>query len=340
MNEAPKKIVLAAGLFPPVTGGHSKYAEAIDRELVSRGIESVVIAYSELPTRLPPGIKHLVYFFKVFRASRGADFIIAFDTWSTGLPSVIVGLLTGKKVGIRIGGDYLWESYIERGGTFIKLSEFYKSARKKTFKERIIFWGTKWLLKHSISIFNSEWLSTIWQKAYGLDTKRVAYVENVFPDKKTPMSASKRVFLAAGRGSRLKNIPMLERIFDSLRRSYPDITLDTQSLPFAENQERMKTCYAVLVPSVSEVNPNTIIEAISFGKPFVCTSDTGLNAKVKAIGLHVDSLDEQAFRMAIETLLDEKQYTLERERIGAFSYVRTWADVTNDIISVFQVENA
>jgi glycosyltransferase involved in cell wall biosynthesis len=285
---------------------------------------------------LPPGIKQLVYFAKVFRAARGADFILAFDTWSTGLPSVVVGLLTGTKVGIRIGGDYLWESYIERGGPFVKLSEFYTTSRKKTLKERIIFLGTKWLLKRAIPIFNSEWLSKIWQSAYLLNVSKVSFVENVFPEKSISASATTRTFVAAGRGSRLKNIPMVERIFDSLKRIYPDIELDTRALPFKEHQERVKTCYAVLVPSVSEVNPNTIIEAISCGKPFVCTSDTGLNSKVKAIGLHVDSLDEQVFRMAIETLLDPKQYTLERERIEAFSYKRTWMDVTNDILLVFQ----
>ena len=103
------KVILAAGLFPPVTGGHSKYADAIDKELMSRGIESVVVAYSALSPKFPSIIKHLVYFFKILRASKNADFILAFDTWSTGLPSVLVGLLTKKKVGIRIGGDYLWE---------------------------------------------------------------------------------------------------------------------------------------------------------------------------------------------------------------------------------------
>lgn len=336
MSENPKKVVLAAGVFPPAMGGHAKYVEAIDRELVSRGIESVVIAYSELPTRIPPGIKHLVYFIKVFRASYNADFILAFDTWSTGLPSVVAGLLRGVKVGIRIGGDYLWESFIERGGPLVKLSEFYTTSRKKTLKERIIFVGTKWLLKRSIPMFNSEWLSHIWLSAYGLETSKISFVENVFPEKNESIPAASRTFVAAGRGTRLKNIPMVERIFDSLKRSYPDIELDTRWVPFKENQERIKNCYAVLVPSVSEVNPNTVIEAVSFGKPFVCTSDTGLNSKVKAIGLHVDSLDEQAFRMAVETLLDEKQYTLERERVEAFTYTRTWKDVTNDILSMFQ----
>jgi glycosyltransferase involved in cell wall biosynthesis len=335
MHHMPTKIVLATGLFPPAVGGHSKYAKALHEQFSSRGIESVVVAYSSLLS-LPPGARHLVYFFKVLTASRGADAILAFDTWSTGFPAVIAGLLTRTPVGIRIGGDFLWESYIERGGAFLKLEDFYTTPREKTLKERIIFAGTKWLIHRSIPIFNSEWLAHIWERAYGLERGVWAYVENVFPEKKTATSYTARNFIGAGRGTRLKNIPMLERIFESLKGEYPDVTLDTRQLAFEEHQERLKNCYAVLLPSVSDVNPNTIIEGIIVGKPFICTTATGLSPVVRGVGMYRDPLDEEAWRQAIVELLDGTRYAEEQARIEALSYTRTWEDVTNDILSVFQ----
>jgi glycosyltransferase involved in cell wall biosynthesis len=78
--------------------------------------------------------------------------------------------------------------------------------------------------------------------------------------------------------------------------------------------------------------PNVIIEAITLGKPFVCSLDTGLNRAAKAVGLHVDSGDETAFRLALEYLLDPAVYSREVDTLKAFSYVRTWDDVTNDIV--------
>jgi glycosyltransferase involved in cell wall biosynthesis len=84
------------------------------------------------------------------------------------------------------------------------------------------------------------------------------------------------------------------------------------------------------------VNPNTIIEALSAGKPFICTTGTGLNTKVREVGIYLDPLDEMAWRDGIVSLLDTERYENEKKKLDAFSYVRTWDDVTNDILSVFQ----
>ena len=334
MGHMPKKIVLATGLFPPAVGGHSKYAQALHEQFISRGITSTVVAYSELLS-LPPGIRHLVYFFRVLMAARGADAILAFDTWSTGLPAVTAGLVTRTPVGIRIGGDFLWEAYIERRGDFLKLEDFYTTERHATLKEKCVYRGTKWLLRHAIPMFNSEWLAHIWEHAYGLTSGQWAYVENVFPTKKEPTAFTSRTFIGAGRGTRLKNIPMLERIFASLKDTYPDVTLDTRQLSFEEHQERLRNCYAVLLPSVSDVNPNTIIEGVVVGKPFICTTATGLSSAVRSVGMYRDPLDEAAWKAAIIELLDTARYEEEQRKIVALSYTRTWEDVTNDILSVF-----
>ena len=69
--------------------------------------------------------------------------------------------------------------------------------------------------------------------------------------------------------------------------------------------EEIKKCYAVVLPSFSEDSPNFILEAISFGKPFILTKDNGYYEKLEDIGLFIDPFNTDDIKNKI-LFLSEK----------------------------------
>ncbi|MDZ4225896.1 MAG: glycosyltransferase family 4 protein [Patescibacteria group bacterium] len=327
------KLLIATGLYPPQLGGHAKYAKEIHDCLTARGHEVPVVVFGEVK-HLPALVRHVVYLWRLFRHSRGCDAVLAFDTWSVGVPALIAARLRHLPLVVRVGGDFLWEQYVERSSDLVPLPEFYASPRALSLKERIIYRGTRSLTKRAAKLlFNSAWQRDIWVSAYHVPLSKTAIVENEYPGLVSAERASGRVFVAAGRAIRLKNIPVLEEAFARVKAKHPDIELDLRALPPEEHRQRLRGCYAVVEASVSTMNPNVIWEALSFGKPFICTTNTGIKDRLGDLGVFVDTTDRQALQKALEELLDEKTYTHYVEKIRAFPYTHTWEQITDEILA-------
>ncbi len=326
-------ILIATGIFPPQIGGPAKYAQKLYEELGRRG-KVGLCAWSGLERLMPWGIRHAVYFLRLLPKAARADTILALDTWSTGFPALLAAKLLRRKLLVRIGGDFVWEAYIERTGDMVKLSEFYKQPRKLSLKERLIQRATITLLRHAdVLMFNTAWQMRIWQEAFNYKTP-ARVLENEYPPKKpeSKFPLGKKIFVAAGRGIRYKNIPAFAEAFTGAAQGRAE--LDTRSLPPQEHAARNASAYAYAVPSVSEVNSNNIIEALSYNKPFIAPLDCGMYERLRGLGVFVDTLDRHALRNAVEELLDPQTYQEYVERIKAFSYVRSWSDIADEILSV------
>lgn len=330
------KILIATGIYPPQIGGPAKYAERLYAELGKRG-RVYLCAWSKLERALPWGIRHAAYFLRLLPKALQADAVLALDTWSVGFPSLVAAKLLHKKLLVRIGGDFVWEAYIERTGDMVKLSEFYTKPRMLTTKERFIQWATNKLLQHAdVLLFNTAWQLRIWQKAFGFSTP-ARVLENEYPPKRPTDSrhdspAGTKVFVAAGRGIRYKNIPAFTEAFARATEGRVDVELDTRGLSPQEHAARVANAYAIAVPSVSEINSNSIIEALSYNKPFISPIDSGFRDRLKGLGVFVDTLDQAALERAVTELLDEGIYRSYVERIRHFSYTHTWEQIADEIL--------
>ncbi len=325
-------ILIAAGIYPPQIGGPAKYAQKLHEELGRRGPVELC-AWSGFERALPWGIRHIVYFLRLLPKAMRADAILALDTWSTGFPALVAAKLLHRRLLVRIGGDFVWEAYIERTGKVVKLSEFYAHPRELSVKERAIQRATKVLLNGAdVLLFNTAWQMHIWQEAFKFSTT-ARVLENEYPPKKptTDSPLGTKIFVAAGRGIRYKNIPAFAEAFAKVAQGRAE--LDTRALPPQEHAARNAAAYAYAVPSVSEVNSNNIIEALSYNKPFIAPLDCGMRERLQGLGVFVDTLDAAAMQRAVEELLDEHAYQAYVERIKAFSYVRTWEDITDEILA-------
>lgn len=331
------KIIIASGIYPPQVGGPAQYAKNLAAEFKSAGHRVKVLSFEELEYKLPTGLRHLWFFCRVLFALPGIDFIIALDTFSAGLPALLAAKISRKKFLVRTGGDFLWESYTERSGHLLTLKEFNERLPKLNLKERIIFSLTKWFLaKSDAVIFSTEWQRDIFMRSYGFDLKKSFIIENFYGPKLPEREFEEKNFLCAGRPLKLKNILMLQEAFGLAKRTTPKLRLElVNGMKFEELLEKIKSCYALITPSLSEVSPNFILDGIRFGKPFILTRETGFFEKLKDIGLFVDPKSTEDLRDKILFLADDSNYARQKEMVVKFNFVHTWSQIAEEFIQIY-----
>lgn len=326
------RIIIATPLYPPQNGVLALYAEGIARALEGKNNDVQVISGDSWRS-MPPGIRHLVYFVKVFSALRDASFVLALDTWSTGFPAYCAARLRGVPFSVRIGGDPVWESYVARTDESVRLSDFY-AEQKLSLKERCMFRLIRMLVVGAECVFfNTRFQMDLWQPIYGFDVSKARLLENYYPlREQLNESSRKQILVSAARVTRFKNMALLERAFTQIAKKHPDVVLDTRVVSHEEQLTRLQSAYAVIIPSVSEVGSNTAIEAVSVGTPFIMTDDTGTKERLGECGMFVDTRSEDAVAQAIERMLDPVVYKTYAENAQAFSFVHTWGDMADEIL--------
>jgi glycosyltransferase involved in cell wall biosynthesis len=330
------KILISTGIFPPALGGPAEYARNLQISLKNLGLEVEIKTYG-FERKLPTGVRHLFYFFKILPSVLRADYIIALDTFSVGLLTVLVARMLGKKVVIRTGGDFLWESYVERTGQEVLLRNFYKECQGCfNLKEQIIFKLTAWTLAHaSAVVWSTLWQRDIFLEPYGLANQHHYVIENYYAPKKTFVTPAAKIFVAGTRDLKWKNQARLKRAFGNVRDKFPDISLDTSVTTHSEFIEKIKNSYAVALVSLGDISPNMILEAVSFNKPFILTRETGLYDKLQNIAVFVDPMSEKDIEEKIAYLLDSVNYERQVEKIKHFNFVHTYDDIAREFLKIY-----
>lgn len=336
------KILIATGIYPPSIGGPATYAKNIRDIWQSQG-HDVRVATFTYERSLPTGLRHIAYLLKVLCRGFDADMIVVLDTFSAALPAMLASRLMGKEYIIRTGGDFLWEAYVERTGQRVLLSRFYDmTANNWSLRERLIFKLTRAVLRRAKGvIYSTEWQRGIFEEAYNLDSKRSSIVENMYGRKEAPCEQPNRTFIAGNRRIKLKNIPAVESAFreareEAARLNLPEISLDLNHYAHAEFLEKIRCAYAVMVVSLGDISPNTVLEALRFNVPCIVTKENGLNERIKEHVLLVDPLDTRDIKEKIVWLADPKNREEMVEKIAGMNYVHTWEDIAGEIIDVWK----
>jgi len=119
---------------------------------------------------------------------------------------VCVARFLGRQSVVRVGGDFLWEEYIERTRESLFLSEFYLVKRNFSFKEKLIFRLTRFVCAHTDRvIFSTSWQKNIWSQVYNIDPSKIQVIENVFQNiQKKRMCQNKKFFMSPSRDRYIK----------------------------------------------------------------------------------------------------------------------------------------
>lgn len=333
------KILITTGIYPPDVGGPAQYAKNLAETWQKSG-EEVGVKFFRIERKLPTGLRHVFYFFKILPAVFWCDFIIALDTWSVALPAVLAAKLFGKKFIIRTGGDFLWESYVERTGELVLFKNFYQKSKPNfSFKERFIFWLTGFILRNAdMVIFSTDWQRKIFIGAYGIRQEKTAIVENFYGKKESDLAHGKKVFMASTRPLRWKNTRRLKEAFISAQKQLEDgekeLKLDLELAPYDEFMKKVSECYAFILVSLGDISPNMIMDAIRFNRPFIVTKETGIYDRIKDIAIFVDPENTKEIAEKIVWLSRPENYEKQKEKIRSFSFTHTWENIAAEIVDI------
>ncbi len=131
------RILIAADIFPPVSGGPATYSVGLANEFTKSGTEVTIVS-------LTPGsdaskvtcpvfavrkdtnkiFRYFEYAWLLFREARKVDLIYAMGPVNAGLPALLAAKILRKKVVVKVVGDYAWEQGSQRFGVTDLMDDF------------------------------------------------------------------------------------------------------------------------------------------------------------------------------------------------------------------------
>ncbi|MDD5750770.1 MAG: glycosyltransferase family 4 protein [Candidatus Pacebacteria bacterium] len=300
--------------------------------------------------------------------SRDADVIYVHDLWSAGLPVKWANAFSKKPLVARLGGDSLWEMALEAGKTERTLPDFYQAQDNNYFY-------TRQMLQDSVLkacdkvIFSSNFLKDIFLRYRPVWESRSLIIENPSWLPPLPVASASdsqdngvKTLLFAGRLVKCKNLERLVKVFAALVKIDSSLRLKivgggpqmerlmalgayynldakiqfTGVLNQAALMNEISRAYLCLLLSLGEVSPNFALECLNLKKPLVLTSQNGLPENIKNRLVLVNPASEDEMSRAIASLLDSGKYRAYCETIAGLELTRTWDDVADEHIKLFE----
>lgn len=327
--------LIATGIYPPEIGGPAYYAKHLADSLREKGHSVEIGTFGNLKT-LPSGIRHLALFLKLLPGTVSCDVVIALDTFSAALPAYFAARIFQKPIIVRTGGDFLWEQYVERTGDLIPLPHFYERMPALTLKEKIYFTLTKFILPRVTLVFSTMFQKNIWTPVYGLDEQKSRVIPNAITGMIESVQPEKKNFLLYGRDLKLRNRTKLREAFAIAKEKMPDIELEEGQVPQHVLFERIRKGYCLLLPSVSDISPNYILDGLRAGKPFIMTKYSDYSTTYSDLGLFVDPLNVQDIADKILKMANDTTYQDFAQKIQHTSFTRTYSELAKDFAELGQ----
>lgn len=369
------RVTIATGIFPPDIGGPAIYTERLANELKKRNIEVGIITYSDnkkietdnFPiTRIPRSyilpIRYFLYFIKLLSLAKDSDIIYAQDLFSSGLPAALVKRILKNKLIIRLGGDFLWEKAIEKSWSERPLSQYYKQP--KNYQEKLFLWISKKVLKTArLIVFSTDWQKKIYFKNYNLKQKKTAVIQNPFPKKILNVKQkNNQKIIFAGRLIKLKNIDFLIKSFSQILVKHKNLQLEIigegpkkeyfkkivsqnqleksvtfrEKLPHQKLLKEISQCFLVILPSLTEISPNLVLDCIKLKKPVLLTKETGFYERFRNNLIFINPFSQKDLVNKIKYLLDKENYQKYQDQISLISTNYSWPEIVEQHINIFK----
>ncbi|MDO8589653.1 MAG: hypothetical protein Q7R69_00035 [bacterium] len=329
------RILIVTGIYPPEIGGPAEYALNLKDTWVRQGHKVKVKIFGRF-RKIPWGIRHVIFLVYILPSVMWSDCIFTLDAFTAGVSTVASKLFNKKNI-FRTGGDALWELYVERTNDLVLLRDFYRTRLKKlSVKEKVTFHLMKWALRNlSAIIWSTEWQKNIFMEPYHLSRQNHFIVENYYGPKLESRRPATKNFIAGTRKLKWKNIVLVQKVFEHKDTKESGAILDTSIVHHDEFLNKLSQSYAVIIASLGDISPNTILDAIRCGKPFILTRENGLYSRIKDIGLFVDPQDEEDIKSKVLWLVQEGNYASQKAKIDSFSFSHTWEEIAGEYITAF-----
>lgn len=370
------KILIATGIFLPEIGGPATYVPNIAKEFLDLGHSVKVLTYSDKShypedKNLPYEIVRIKRSYKVLnywryyqaikKMSKGYDLIYAFDHFSAGIPAARFSQKTGMPLIIRVGGDFIWERYLDKTGESIGLRQFYESGlhlKKENGRFKVIDWVFK---TAKAVVFTTNFQREIFQKYYDLSPDKLFIVPNpihVPADIPEKRNITKEIIFS-GRFINKNNIANLILAFrdikdksfslvligegpqkeamEKLVKTWSIKNIDIEpKMSREELNKRVASAYLVVFPSYTDISPNSMLECISMNVPFISSTEIGFDWLADKIRFFEPDKPEQIIAH-INQLLDPKVYKEYSQIVEDIYYNYSYAQAAVDTTKVFMI---
>jgi len=350
------KITIATGLYPPEIGGPATYAAMLESELPQYGFSITTVPFG-LVRHYPKVIRHIVYTWKLWRASKQAEIIYALDPVSVGVSAWLVAKLRRKPLLVRLGGDYAWEQGRMRFGITDTLDEYLKKQSAAPFPVRAFAVVQTFVVDRAqYVIVPSEYLKRV-VRQWGITEKKIKVIYSaLYPlDVKHTRQQLHEEFkypyptiTSAGRLVPWKGFAALIDVIATLRYQFPQIVLiivgDGKDKRWLENKvadlklsqhvwftgsiskealgATIKAADAFVLNTAYEGLSHQILEVMDLGTPIV-TTKVGGNPELITDGVNgilVPFNDTEALTEAITRILNHPE---SRERMTQSARARS-----------------
>lgn len=233
------KLLIAADIFPPEPGGPATYSVTIANEFTKLGDEVRIVSLNPdsdkkavtckvySVTQRSKILRYINYLYLLWKHAKGVDVIYAMGPVNAGLPALIVSKLRGKKLVVKIVGDYAWEQGVQRFGVKELIDEF-QTKTDYPFGVRFLRNIQRFVVRNAINVIvPSLYLKGVVMN-WGLSGHCVQVVFNsssfkeMCPVQKPPQE---RWIISAGRLVSWKGFDTLIGLMPEILVKYPDVRL-------------------------------------------------------------------------------------------------------------------
>ncbi len=367
------KILIATGIFTPEIGGPATYVPLVAEQFVALGHEVVVVTYSaQTSLEQDKALSYPVYrisrsnkisnywrYFKtLFKLAPKYDLIYCFDHFSAGLPAATASRIFAKPLYIRVGGDFIWERYVEHEA--VTLGQYYEQSLYKKDVNR--FKIINWIFQNSRGIiFTTEWQKNIFTKYYNLANKKLFVINNPIDQKLNIQRDENNIsndIIFAGRFINKNNIFNLIQAFASwsqdkyrlvligegplknklehfiVTNNYKSIIIQDK-LSRVDLIKKMAESWLVVFPSLSDISPNTMLDCVQAKVPFISSLEIGFDWLKKDIQMF-DPQKIEEITKCLQNLADKDNYINYCQKIRSLNYSYSYSEAALDTIKILQ----
>ena len=356
------KILIATGIYIPEIGGPATYIPNLVKEFIKLGHQVKIITYSDISkfegddnvirVKRSNKLSNYYRYYKALKKEvKGYDIIYAFDHFSAGIPSALISKKYKIPLYIRVGGDFIWERYLDRSKDLITLKDFYRKGIYRK-EENLRFKIIKWVFKNTKGIiFTTKFQKDIFKEYYNLENNKLYNISNPINIVKKEKEESNKEIIFAGRFINKNNIINLIKAFQKLNNKdfkliligegYLEKEIKTSDniiiqsrLSREELRARIAKAYLVVFPSITDISPNTMLECLSVNTPFISSTEIGFDWIKDKIRLF-NPLDINSIIKEIKRFLNKEEYNNYLEVIKKIDYNYTYNQASKDTIKIF-----
>jgi glycosyltransferase involved in cell wall biosynthesis len=233
------KLLIAADIFPPESGGPATYVVTLANELVKQGVQVAVVSLnpnsdrSVLDSRVELAmvsssvklLRYWQYYQMLKQCGKSADLIYAMGPVNAGYPALRAAQKLGIKLVVKVVGDYAWEQGQVLGLTREPVDDFQRTkhggkiGRLKKIEARVVKAADQ-------VITPSEYLKKI-VVGWGAEEKKVQVIYNEVPFEpvNSLVHPGEHWIVSAGRLVPWKKMETLIEVMPEVLKKVPDAKL-------------------------------------------------------------------------------------------------------------------